>query len=100
MKMHIGLETTIVAGPEQVSADVGGEAVILSFANGEYYGLNEVGARIWALIEEPRTVGDVCAVLLREYEGVEAERVHAEVLALLAEMADAGLVRVVAATPA
>jgi hypothetical protein len=33
-----------------------------------HYGLEEVGARIWELIAEPRTVGEICDTLLDEYE--------------------------------
>jgi hypothetical protein len=95
MKQEITTGTTVVAGQEQVSTDLTGEVVILNLHNGEYYGLNEVGARIWSLIQEPRTVGDLCKVLLEEYTEIEPVQCESEVVALLEEMAQANLVEIV-----
>ncbi|MEI7827551.1 MAG: PqqD family peptide modification chaperone [Euryarchaeota archaeon] len=64
----IALETTVVATKEQASADLGGETAILNLKNGVYYGLDPVGARIWNLIQEPRTVREVREMLLKEYD--------------------------------
>jgi hypothetical protein len=49
-------ETTIVRSPDQVSGDLDGKVVLLSIENGEYYNMNEVGSRIWALLEKLITV--------------------------------------------
>jgi hypothetical protein len=61
--------------------------------SGIYYGLNPIGTRIWKLIQEPRTVPEVCDVLLEEYE-VEPERCQRDVLALLQELASKGLIEI------
>lgn len=39
----------------------------------EYLGLDEVGQRIWELLEQPRTVADIVAALVEEYDVSEAE---------------------------
>lgn len=57
-----------------------------------YYGLNAVGARIWALLEEPRTVREVQERLVDEFR-VDPDRCSKEVGELLASLVGMGLVR-------
>lgn len=90
---EISKRSVVMAAKDQVSCDLSGEAVILNLKSGVYYGLDTVGARIWNLIQEPTTVGEVRDVLVREYE-VEPERCERDLLALLEKLADAGLVEV------
>jgi hypothetical protein len=88
----ISVSATVVAAKEQISADLADdEVVILNLESGVYYGLSEVGARIWRLIGEPRDFSDIRDVLLEEYD-VDADRCERELLALLSELADQGLV--------
>jgi hypothetical protein len=78
--------------PKQVMArQVGDEVVILDLASGTYFGLDPVGARIWALMGEGRTLAEICATMLEEYE-VEREQLEADVLRLAAELLERGLV--------
>jgi hypothetical protein len=65
--------------------------VLLSLTGGEYYRLNEVGARVWALCDGSRSVAEVVACIGQEYEA-PAATVEADVLALVEELADAQLV--------
>ena len=78
--------------PAQVMArTVGDETVILDLASGTYFGLDPVGARIWALISERKTLAEICTTMLEEYE-VEREQLEADVLSLAGELAERGLV--------
>lgn len=86
-------DSSIVAAKEQVSSDLAGEAVILNLKSGKYYGLNEVGARIWNLLQEPRTLNEIRNVILEEYE-VESEHCDRDLLNLLKELAAEGLIEV------
>ena len=47
-----------------ISAKVGDEVVMMSADEGKYIGLNDVGARIWELLDEPRTIETLEAALL------------------------------------
>ncbi|MCX7596684.1 MAG: lasso peptide biosynthesis PqqD family chaperone [Fischerella sp.] len=87
-------DSIVVASAEQISSDLGGEAVILNIKSGTYHGLNEVGARIWDLIKKPRTVKDIKAALLEEYE-VEAKQCEHDLIALLEDLFAAGLINVI-----
>jgi hypothetical protein len=89
--LELTASSVVVASRDQLSSDLGGETVLLHMGAGRYYGLDEVGTRVWALIQRPRRVGEVCAEIVAEYE-VDAGRCERAVLTLLAEMADAGLV--------
>lgn len=83
--------TRVVAARDQVSAQLDGEAVVLSLADGVYYGLNPVGASVWTLLEEPRTVAELRDAVVAEYD-VDAPTAEADLLRLLGELAARGLV--------
>jgi hypothetical protein len=89
--MQIVETSTVVAVPNQISSSLGEEAVILELTQGVYYGLNAVGARIWELLKEPRTAGEIRDVILDEYDA-EPEAVTRDLLGLLTELADRGVI--------
>ena len=89
----ISKDSIVVAAKEQVSSDLAGEVVMLNLKNGTYYGLDEVGARVWSLIQEPRSVEAIRDAILEEYE-VEPERCERDLLALLGDLAAANLIEV------
>lgn len=93
-KERVNRATRVVATKEQVACEVDGEAVILDLKSETYFGLDPVGTRIWDLIQEPARVEDVCQALLEEYE-VDPDRCRREVVDLLNEMAEEGIVEIV-----
>jgi|ERR671911_2416451 hypothetical protein len=99
MKSVVSERSTVVAAEHQVSSDLGGQVAILDLTGGMYYGLDEVGTRIWELIQEPRGVAEVQGVILEEYD-VEPEIARRDVLTLLQELVDRELVEVRDETPA
>ena len=99
MKRKVSKHTIVVAAEGQVSSDLGGEVAILDLERGTYYGLDEVGARIWELVQEPAAVSEVQATVIEEYD-VEPARAERDVLALLQRLAEEGLVEVRDEAPA
>ncbi|KAB8321241.1 PqqD family protein [Tolypothrix campylonemoides VB511288] len=93
LKYEISESSIVVAAREQISSDLGGEAVILNLKSGVYHGLNEAGALIWNLIQQPKFVKDIKQVLLQEYE-VEPDICINDLLALLDNLKDAELIEV------
>ena len=93
MKREISDRSTVVAAKDQVSSDLGGEVAILDLTGGVYYGLDEVGARIWELIQEPIVVDQIQATLVEEY-AADRTRIRRDVLAFLQRLADEELVEV------
>jgi Coenzyme PQQ synthesis protein D (PqqD) len=86
-------QSFVVAISDQVSTDLAGKTAILNMRNGTYYGLDEVGSRIWHLLQDGRHVGELRDVLLQEYD-VEPDRCERDLLALLQQLADQGLIEV------
>ena len=80
----------VVAAKDHIGCNLAGEEVILNLASGIYYGLNNVGSRIWELIQKPITVGDILATVVSEYE-VDRTQCEAAVSQFLAELAEHGL---------
>jgi hypothetical protein len=78
----------------QLSCDLGGETAILGLRDGRYYGLDAVGARIWELLDRPRSPSEIEGVLLEEYE-VEPDRLRGDVGKFLGRLEDLGLVEIV-----
>jgi hypothetical protein len=83
---RLGLSSRVAAARDRISCDPGGEVAILYRGSGIYYVLDAAGARIWALLREPRTVVDVRDALLAEYD-VTAPRLEADLLRLLTRLA-------------
>ncbi len=82
-----------VSIPTQVMArTVGDETVILDLASGTYFGLDPVGARIWALMGEGAMLAEICATMLEEYD-VQRDQLETDVLRLAEELCAKGLIR-------
>jgi Coenzyme PQQ synthesis protein D (PqqD) len=64
---------------------------MLDRVHSRYFALNPVGRRVWELIDAPQSVAALCAALRDEYD-VPDETCRSDVLALLRQMVDAGLV--------
>lgn len=90
------LESTssVVRTKEILSAEVGNEVVLMSIDQGVYYGLNPVGARVWSLLGEPVPVHEMCEQIVEEFE-VTPQQCQEEVLALLEDLQEQGLIQVV-----
>lgn len=77
--------------PDAVFRDLDGESVILDLASGTYYGLNEVGTRIWTFVAEGLDEEAMAAALTREYEvSLDDARLH--VGRLLADLLERRLI--------
>lgn len=70
-----------------------GEAVLLSTRNSQYYGLNELGARIWQGLTAGQSMAQVLSGIMIEYQ-VDEERLVSDVTRFLTTLEKIGLVRV------
>jgi hypothetical protein len=98
MGTPLSADSIVVAAPEQVSCALGDESVILNLKNSVYYGVNPVGASVWKLLQQQRSVAELRDAVLDEYE-VESERCERELLELLEKMRSEGLIQVVEKAP-
>ena len=67
-----------------------GSLVLLDVDRGNYYALNEVGARVWELCDGTRCVQEVVDLVREEYS-VSPETVQADVVELLTDLTDESL---------
>lgn len=68
LQRKIGIDTVIVKKEGLDAVDIDDEKVMMDVTKGKYYALNNVGSRIWELINVPRSVNEVISKLLEEYD--------------------------------
>ena len=70
---------------------IGGEAIILTPLDSKIRNLNETGSRIWELLAEKPTVGDLVLHIHREFD-VSEEQARLDVMTFLEQLTAKGLV--------
>jgi hypothetical protein len=85
--------TLIVAARDVMAADFSPDVVLLNLQDGVYYGLEDVGARVWTLLQSPMTIGAVCDAIVAEFD-VDPARGAREVRAFIQQLIDHRLVMV------
>lgn len=79
--------------PDVLSQQVSGEVVLLDMKSEQYFGLNEVGARFWQLIQENSDFKTTIESLQQEYD-VEFEILNRDLESLTKELEQAGLISI------
>ena len=87
----LNLDQRITLSTEVLSQEVSGETVLLDLGSENYFGLDEVGTRIWQLLKEHEHLRIVYNTLLSEYE-VDEARLAQDLENLLTEISDLGLI--------
>ena len=95
-QLSMNLNQTIALSPDVISQEVSGETVLLDLESENYFGLDEVGTRIWQLIKETNDLNTIFNTLLDEYEVTE-ERLQQDLTVLLTEIEGLGLITLRAA---
>ncbi len=67
-----------------------GELVILDLAHGEYFALDPIGSRLWVALEQGKTIEQVAAEVVQEYD-VSPETAATDLTALLDDLVRRGL---------
>lgn len=70
--MSVTIDSILVRDTGLATADLDGQAVILSLQAGAYLSLNEVASEIWQLLSEPCRVGEIFDALSRTHDVDEA----------------------------
>lgn len=93
----IDLQSIISVRSQQISCDLGDEAVILNLDTGEYFGLDPVGAQIWSWLKDPQTVVQLRDRLVEEYRA-DRDEIERDLIALLEQLVGEGLIDVTTRT--
>lgn len=89
--LPLSAESVVRAVDSQVSSRLGDEVAILELDQGVYFGLNDTGRFLWNLMQTPVRVNEMHAALVEEYE-VDADTAEKDLLRVLGELVDAGLI--------
>lgn len=89
----ISLDTVINKNLEIDDTDLDGEKVMMNLDKGEYFMMNEVGSRIWEIINEPINVKRIIETLRCEYE-VDEETCKDTVVEFLGRLNNADLISI------
>ncbi len=85
-------ETLLAVGADQICCPLDDEIIVLHIVTGTYYGLKDVAAAVWKLLQErPRTFAEICAQITREYD-VDDTRCQTDLRELVAQLTTAGLI--------
>ena len=77
----------------EVKDQVGGGTVLLNLASGKYFILDDVGTRMWQLLNEHKLLGSAAQVMQAEY-AVEPRQLEQDFLDLTGKLLDHGLLQV------
>tara|TARA_R110000824_G_scaffold119116_12_gene273057 strand:+ start:1620 stop:1898 length:279 start_codon:yes stop_codon:yes gene_type:complete len=63
----------VARSPSVLSSDLDKSVVMMDLEGGNYYDLGDSAATIWKLIEEPKTLDEICAELAIKYRTSAAD---------------------------
>lgn len=67
--------------------------MLLNLQSEQYFGLDEVGTRMWAALTSANSIQEAYETLLGEYE-VDAEKLRRDLQGLLEKLVEKGLIEV------
>jgi len=94
-EIPIRAESVVSWSDAPVGTEVDREVVLMNVGRGRCYGLGETGSSVWRRLGSPIRVDDLCRELMLEYHA-DLEMLRKDVLALLEQLQEEGLVKVVA----
>jgi hypothetical protein len=89
--MNIAFSQRVTVPKDVLVRILDGEAVLLNLDSESYFGLDEVGARMWTLLTESDSIQTAYDALLEEYD-VEPEQLRADLTDLIDQLAQHGLI--------
>jgi hypothetical protein len=94
-EIPITAESVVSWSEAPVATEVDREVVLMNVGRGRCYGLGETGTSVWRRLGSPIRVDDLCRELMLEYHA-DPELLVKDVISLLENLQEEGLVRVVA----
>lgn len=56
-----------------IDGELDNNQVMMHIEKGKYYGLNPVGKKIWDILDSPKSLSEITAVLLSEFDVTESQ---------------------------
>ena len=90
---NASLSARVRISEDAVFRELDGESVILNLATGVYFGLDDVGTRVWQLIEQHGQLLAVRDAMTREFD-VDADLAARDLVDLVGQMVARGLLEI------
>lgn len=91
--MNITFKSRVRPAANVLVRELDGEAVLLNLDNESYYGLDEIGAHMWSVVNASDSVESAYEALIAEYH-VDAQRLRQDLQGLIEEWIEHGLARI------
>jgi hypothetical protein len=91
--MTLSLDATVRIPEDVVFRELDGEAVILNLESGMYFGLDEIGTRIWQLLDLHKSLRKTLQALETEFDA-PAERLASDLTTFVGTLQAKGLLTV------
>ena len=91
MDIPFGMKASV--SPDVLIQELQGESVLLNIRTGRYFGLDDVGTRMWAVLTTAESLQAAYDTLLAEYE-VDGQRLERDFRTLVGNLVEHGLVEV------
>ncbi|MEM6479806.1 MAG: PqqD family peptide modification chaperone [Pseudomonadota bacterium] len=91
--MSIAAENLVRRNPTVLFTDLGTEVILMDAQAGLYFNAKQVGASIWALLETPQTLREICEALQTKYQ-IDTETCARETAQFVTKLQEAQLVTI------
>jgi hypothetical protein len=85
------VDSLLIRRSDLIAADMDGETVMMSVERGEYFGINGIGTKVWALLEKPISIAQITISICSEYE-IDAITCQADIETFIKELFDSDLI--------
>jgi hypothetical protein len=89
--LSLNPESRVTLPPAVLWQELAGEAMLLNLDNEEYYGLDEVGTRMLAIVTKSPSIAAASEELLCEYD-IDPATLRTDLYRLLEQLSEHGLV--------
>lgn len=66
--MQFQPETVLIKSPDVLTSEVQNGLAMMDVQSGNYYGLDDIETKIWALIDNQRSLAEICDLLIESYD--------------------------------
>ena len=83
--------TILQRSEEILFTELESDVVMMDVREGNYYGLEGPAARIWELLDVPKSIDEICNALVLEYE-IEVAECRADVIAFAQQLQERNVI--------
>jgi Coenzyme PQQ synthesis protein D (PqqD) len=85
-------QTVLARNPAILFNDFDDGIMMMDIDSGLYFDVDAIGGRIWSLLDEPASLGTICAALAEDYD-VDPDTCAQETSEFLGELLEKGLIQ-------